>query len=93
MEIELFLDGGQIKIKKNINHHMGAKTQAFDIFQTPLSSHYPLPVTAFSLSRLSTTHLIGFSNSCEFALAIETKVPLCFILPLPSPTIPEDDLP
>jgi hypothetical protein len=23
---------------------MGAKTQAFDIFQTPLSSHYPLPL-------------------------------------------------
>ncbi len=22
---------------------MGAKIQAFDIFQTPLSSHYPLP--------------------------------------------------
>jgi hypothetical protein len=27
------------------------------------------------------------------ALAIENKVPLCFILLLPSPTIPEDDLP
>ncbi len=24
---------------------MGAKIQAFDIFQTPLSSHYPLPLT------------------------------------------------
>ena len=23
---------------------MGDKTQAFDIFQTPLSSHYPLPL-------------------------------------------------
>ncbi len=23
---------------------MGAKIQAFDIFQTPLSSHYPLPL-------------------------------------------------
>ncbi len=23
---------------------MGAKNQAFDIFQTPLSSHYPLPL-------------------------------------------------
>ncbi len=25
---------------------MGAKIQAFDIFQTPLSSHYPLPLTS-----------------------------------------------
>ena len=25
---------------------MGAKIQAFDIFQTPLSSHYPLPLNA-----------------------------------------------
>jgi hypothetical protein len=24
---------------------MGAKTQAFDIFPTPLISHYPLPLT------------------------------------------------
>jgi hypothetical protein len=24
---------------------MGTKTQAFDIFQTPLSSHYPLPLS------------------------------------------------
>jgi hypothetical protein len=24
---------------------MGAKIQAFDIFQTPLSSHYPLPLS------------------------------------------------
>jgi hypothetical protein len=42
VEIELFQDGGQIKNKKNIT--MGAKIQAFDIFQTPLSSHYPLPL-------------------------------------------------
>ncbi len=26
---------------------MGAKIQAFDIFQTPLSSHYPLPLITF----------------------------------------------
>jgi hypothetical protein len=25
---------------------MGAKIQAFDIFQTPLSSHYPLPLSS-----------------------------------------------
>ena len=27
---------------------MGAKIQAFDIFQTPLSSHYPLPLSIFN---------------------------------------------
>ncbi len=27
---------------------MGAKIQAFDIFQTPLSSHYPLPLSGLS---------------------------------------------
>jgi hypothetical protein len=27
---------------------MGAKIQAFDIFQTPLSSHYPLPLKNFA---------------------------------------------
>jgi hypothetical protein len=42
VEIELFQDGGQIKNKKNIKTTMGAKIQAYDIFQTPLSSHYPL---------------------------------------------------
>jgi hypothetical protein len=29
---------------------MGAKIQAFDIFQTPLSSHYPLPLRTESLT-------------------------------------------
>jgi hypothetical protein len=29
---------------------MGAKIQAFDIFQTPLSSHYPLPLKSHSYS-------------------------------------------
>jgi hypothetical protein len=27
---------------------MGAKIQAFDIFQTPLSSHYPLPLRSIA---------------------------------------------
>jgi hypothetical protein len=45
VEIDLFQDGGQIKIKMNVDHHMGAKIQAFDIFQTPLSFHYPLPLS------------------------------------------------
>jgi hypothetical protein len=48
-------------------------------------------LTTFFLS--PTSHLKGVSKSCELALAIDTKVPLCFILPFPSPTIPEDDLP
>jgi hypothetical protein len=26
---------------------MGAKIHAFDIFQTPLSSHYPLPLSVY----------------------------------------------
>ncbi len=44
VEIELFQDGGQIKNKKTSITTMGAKIQAFDIFQTPLSFHYPLPL-------------------------------------------------
>ncbi len=28
---------------------MGDKTQEFDIFQTPLSSHYPIPLTTDSI--------------------------------------------
>jgi hypothetical protein len=47
---------------------------------------------AFFLS-LASHLLIGFCKSCEMALGIEKKIPLCFILLLPSPTIPEDDLP
>jgi hypothetical protein len=48
VEIELFPDGGQIKKKRTSITTMGAKIQAFDIFQTPLSSHYPLPLRTFS---------------------------------------------
>jgi hypothetical protein len=44
VEIELFQDGGQIQNKKTSITTMGAKIQAFDIFLTPLSSHYPLPL-------------------------------------------------
>jgi hypothetical protein len=47
MEIELFQDGGQIKTLKTSITTMGARIQAFDIFQTHLSSHYPLPLTVF----------------------------------------------
>jgi hypothetical protein len=38
---------------------MGAKIQAFDIFQTPLSSHYPLPLIiqfSFSWAALNMVH-------------------------------------
>ncbi len=31
---------------------MGAKIQAFDIFQTPLSSHYPLPLSRVFLYKI-----------------------------------------
>ncbi len=37
---------------------MGAKIQAFDIFQTPLSSHYPLP-----LSRLCDLFYVQITKS------------------------------
>jgi hypothetical protein len=39
---------------------MGAKIQAFDIFQTPLSSHYPLPLRAFSLQSSNTTRSFSY---------------------------------
>ncbi len=39
---------------------MGAKIQAFDIFQTPLSSHYPLPLNL--KNRKSAFFLIQFSR-------------------------------
>jgi hypothetical protein len=34
----------KLKTKRTSITTMGAKIQAFDIFQTPLSSHYPLPL-------------------------------------------------
>jgi hypothetical protein len=34
----------KLKTKRTSITTMGAKIQAFDIFQTPLSSHYQLPV-------------------------------------------------
>jgi hypothetical protein len=34
----------KISEKKERLNTMGAKTQAFDIFPTPLISHYPLPL-------------------------------------------------
>jgi hypothetical protein len=45
----------KLKTKRTSITTMGAKTQAFDIFQTPLSSHYPLP-----LNRQSQTKKISF---------------------------------
>jgi hypothetical protein len=36
----------KLKTKRTSITTMGAKIQAFDIFQTPLSSHYPLPLSA-----------------------------------------------
>jgi hypothetical protein len=34
----------KLKTKRTSITTMGAKIQAFDIFLTPLSSHYPLPL-------------------------------------------------
>jgi hypothetical protein len=34
----------KLKTKRTSITTMGAKIQAFDIFQTPVSSHYPLPL-------------------------------------------------
>jgi hypothetical protein len=52
---------------------MGAKIQAFDIFQTPLSSHYPLPLT-FNLNPYFSYFIIklGF-KACD---AVLTKISL-----------------
>jgi hypothetical protein len=36
---------------------MGAKIQAFDIFQTPLGPHYPLPLSYIYLDFLTTSFL------------------------------------
>ncbi len=42
---------------------MGAKIQAFDIFQTPLSSHYPLP-----LIKSSTMVCLAKGNNVQLIL-------------------------
>ncbi len=44
MEIELSKMAAKLKTKRTSVTSMGAKIQAFDIFQTPLSYHYPLPL-------------------------------------------------
>ncbi len=36
----------KLKTKRTSITTMGAKIQAFDIFQTPLSSHFPLPLSS-----------------------------------------------
>jgi hypothetical protein len=43
-EIELFEMAANFREKRMSITTMGAKTQAFDIFPTPLISHYPLPL-------------------------------------------------
>jgi hypothetical protein len=44
VEIEFFQDGIKLITKRTSITTMGAKIQAFDIFQTTHSSHYPLPL-------------------------------------------------
>ncbi len=41
---------------------MGAKIQAFDIFQTPLSSHYPLPLSQTSEASESQNRVLDAQN-------------------------------
>ncbi len=42
---------------------MGAKIQAFDIFQTPLSSHYTLPLMTFYLRKIMEFMVPSKSNN------------------------------
>jgi len=49
----------KLKTKRTSITTMGAKIQAFDIFQTPLSSHYPLPLNmGWILIKKGTTTLL-----------------------------------
>jgi hypothetical protein len=56
---------------------MGAKIQAFDIFQTPLSSHYPLPLTVDSAMSSSQNGASQYSTSYRELMA---KL-YCFLIP------------
>jgi hypothetical protein len=48
---------------------MGAKIQAFDIFQTPLSSHYPLPLKVHK-----NENFFGFDfEFCTISLLVMSK--------------------
>jgi hypothetical protein len=49
-----------ILVLTGLQHQYGAKIQAFDIFQTPLSSHYPLPLNANCIAKNRIP--FGFSN-------------------------------
>jgi hypothetical protein len=43
---------------------MGAKIQAFDIFQTPLSSHYPLPLSLdYSWAKVGICTFVGLNGT------------------------------
>jgi hypothetical protein len=60
---------------------MGAKIQAFDIFQTPLSSHYPLPLrkVVYSMCVTSAQKVVAslafMYNSCENKLYVWSTLP------------------
>jgi hypothetical protein len=45
---------------------MGDKTEAFDIFQTPLSSHYPLPLMWKHMGEIK---IIGCLHNCSLILS------------------------
>jgi hypothetical protein len=44
---------------------MGAKIQAFDIFQTPLSSHYPLPLKSLKKGAGSISQRCGSGSASK----------------------------
>jgi hypothetical protein len=51
---------------------MGAKIQAFDIFQTPLSSHYPLPL---SFRRYNAIKTMFISNATYLHVPVARNYP------------------
>jgi hypothetical protein len=45
MEIELFQDGGQIKVKMNVDHTMRTKCRSIATFHRPIHFHCSLPLS------------------------------------------------
>jgi hypothetical protein len=63
---------------------MGDKTEAFDIFQTPLSSHYPLPLMGLGFVfdfQMSSLTFVGLDHLFNFPAKIH---------PPPPPSVKED---
>ncbi len=61
------------KTKRTSITTMGAEIQAFDIFQTPLSSHYPLPLTALKDDSSSEAHTYSLKTGrCSYIFGPRT---------------------